>query len=172
MTRAVLWDLDSTLANTAHRQPMVPLIKAKAGPTWEDYSMACVDDTPVDGTVALVRLLATSTYTDPDGNRQPYRQYGVSGRSDAARQLTLDWFAKHGIPLDNVYLRPAGDHTPNGKYKVGVIRRLRDKGVDVALFVEDWKETADYIYAKTGVPVLVVQGDYLADVDSGGLSGI
>lgn len=166
MTRAVLWDLDSTLCNTAHRQPMVPLIKAKAGPTWEDYSLACTGDTPVEGTVALVRLL---DQMDPDG---VLHQYGVSGRSDAARALTLDWFAKHGIPLDNVYLRPAGDHTPNGKYKVGVIRRLRDKGIDVVLFVEDWKETADYIYAKTGVPVLVVQGDYLADVDSGGLSGI
>jgi len=166
--KAVLWDLDSTLANTAHRQPMIPAIRAKTGPTWEDYSMACVDDTPVDGTVALVRLL--SGLGQESGN--PLYQYGVSGRSEAARQLTLDWFAEHGVPLDGVYLRPAGDRTPNGRYKVGVIRQLRDSGVDVVLFVEDWKETADYIHGKTGVPVLVVQGDYLADVDTGGLSGV
>ena len=159
--RAVLWDLDSTLANTAHRQPMVPLIRAKAGPTWEDYSMACVDDTPVEGTVALVQLLSGLGQE----SENPLYQYGVSGRSEAARQLTLDWFAKHGVPLDDVYLRPAGDHTPNGRYKVHVIRMLRDKGIDVVRFVEDWKETADYIHSKTGVPVLVVQGDYLADTE-------
>lgn len=171
MTRAVLWDLDSTLANTSHRQHMVPLIKAKAGPTWEDYSMACTGDTPVEGTVALARLIASLTVPVSDGltmqvSSNRVMQYGVSGRSEAARQLTLDWFAEHGVPLDNVYLRPDGDHTPNGKYKVRVIRRLRDKGIDVVLFVEDWKETADYIHDKTGVPVLVVQGDYaIGDAD-------
>lgn len=130
--------------------------------------MACVDDTPVEGTVALVRLLSGLGQE----SENPVYQYGVSGRSDAARDVTLEWFARHDVQLDNVYLRPAGDHTPNGRYKVGVIRQLRADGLDVVLFVEDWKETADYIHSETGVPVLVVQGDYLADVDSGGLSGI
>jgi hypothetical protein len=157
MDRVILWDLDSTLANTAHRQPMVPLIRAKQGPTWEDYSMACVDDTPVEGTVTLVRLIA---FLDPLASF--VAQYGVSGRSEAAREVTEEWFKEHGVPLNDLYLRPAGDHTPNGKYKVGVINKLRDEGVNVLLFVEDWKETADYIHEKTGVPVLVVQGDYLA----------
>ena len=160
MRPVVLWDLDSTLCNTAHRQPMIPLIKAKAGPTWEDYSMACVDDTPVEATIALVRLLHGTI-----------QQFGVSGRSSAARELTLDWFKRHDVPLDELYLRPAGDHTPNGRYKVGVVRQLRANGLEVALFVEDWAETADYIREKTGVPVLTVQGDYL-DLDATGLSGI
>lgn len=156
-TGVVLWDLDSTLANTLHRQHMVPAIKAhtKGGPTWEDYSMACVDDTPVEGAVALVRLMRSlDTHL---------HQYGVSGRSETARDLTLAWFAKHHVPLDDLYLRPDGDHTPNGKYKVGVISQLRDSGKDVLLFVEDWKETGEYIREKTGVPVLLVQGDYAVD---------
>lgn len=161
MNRVVLWDLDSTLANTAHRQHMVPAIKAKQGPTWEDYSMACADDTPVEGTVTLVRLL--DWLSSPD---KPIRQYGVSGRNEAARDLTLDWFDRHGVPLDGLYLRPDGDHTPNGRYKVNVINQLRDDGVDVVLFVEDWKETADYIHEMTDVPVLVVQGDYLVETEA------
>jgi len=123
--------------------------------------MACVDDTPVEGTVALARLL--DMLSSPDVS---FRQYGVSGRSEAARGLTLDWFDRYGVPLDGLYLRPDGDHTPNGRYKVGVIRQLRDSGVDVVLFVEDWKETADYIHEKTGVPVLVVQGDYLVGTEA------
>jgi hypothetical protein len=156
-TKVVLWDLDSTIANTTHRQHMIPAIKehAKGGPTWEDYSMACVDDTPVEGTVALVRLL--DFLSSP---AIPFWQYGVSGRSESARGRTLEWFDKHGVPLDGLHLRPDGDHTPNGKYKVGVINKLRDSGKDVLLFVEDWKETGEYIREKTGVPVLLVQGDY------------
>ena len=124
--------------------------------------MACVDDTPVEGTVALVRLLSELGQE----SENPLYQYGVSGRSDVARDLTLEWFARHDVPLDDVFLRPAGDHTPNGRYKVGVIRQLRDSGVDVVLFVEDWKETAEYIHSKTGVPVLVVQGDYLVETEA------
>lgn len=157
-TGAVLWDLDSTIANTMHRQHMVPAIKAKQGPTWEDYSMACVDDTPVEGAVALVRLIASL-----DPRSALVAQYGVSGRSESARDVTLTWFAEHGVPLNDLHLRPDGDHTPNGTYKVGVINRLRDSGVDVLLFVEDWKETGEYIREKTGVPVLLVQGDYNVD---------
>jgi len=157
MTRAVLWDLDSTICNTAHRQHMVPAIKAKQGPTWEDYSMACTGDTPVEGAVALVRLLAANRLV---------MQYGVSGRSEAARDRTLEWFKRYGVPLDGLYLRPDGDHTPNGRYKVNVINQLRDSGVDVVLFVEDWKETAQYIHEMTDVPVLVVQGDYLVETEA------
>lgn len=121
--------------------------------------MACVDDTPVEGAVALVRLLSELGQE----SKNPLYQYGVSGRSEAARQLTLDWFKRHDVPLDDLFLRPAGDHTPNGRYKVGVIRQLRESGVEVVLFVEDWAETAEYIHGKTGVPVLVVQGDYLVE---------
>lgn len=152
--KAVLWDLDSTLANTYHRQGMVPAIKEhkEGGPTWEDYSMACVDDTPVDGAAALVRLLAGTVH-----------QYGVSGRSVCAAQLTQEWLSKHDIPLERLFLRADGDHTPNGRYKVNVIRTLRENGIDVVLFVEDWKETGEYITQKTGVPVLLVQGDYQVD---------
>jgi hypothetical protein len=154
VTKAVLWDLDSTICNTRHRQPMIPAIRAKAGPTWEDYSRACTDDTPVEGTIALVRLLDSM---DP---LAAVRQYAVSGRSECARDATLEWFKRHQVPIDDVFLRPDGDHTPNGRYKVGVIRRLRESGIDVVLLVEDWKQTADYIREKTGVPVLLVQGDY------------
>lgn len=154
--KAVLWDLDSTLANTAHRQPMVPEIKEykEGGPTWEDYSMACTGDTPVASTVALAQLLHGTVH-----------QYGVSGRNVCAKQLTQDWLDKHKVPLERLFLRNDGDHTPNGRYKVGIIKLLRASGIEVVLFVEDWKETAEYITEKTGVPVLLVQGDYAVDGD-------
>lgn len=157
-TGVILWDLDSTLANTAHRQHMVPAIRSrvKGGPTWVDYSMACKDDTPVEGAAVLVRIL-----------RGRIRQFGVSGRNASAEQLTAEWLDKHDIPLDALYLREDGDHTPNGEYKVRVIKQIRDSGMEVLLFVEDWKETGDYIREKTGVPILLVQGDYAVADEQG-----
>lgn len=156
--RLVLWDLDSTLCNTMHRQPMVEAIRASKnkGPTWVDYSLACAGDTPVEGAAALVRLLASF---DVD-------QYGVSGRNQSAMDATHAWLLRYGVPLDRVFLRPDDDFTPNGLFKVGVIERLRAQGNDVVLFVEDWRETAEFIREKTGVPVLLLKGDYLDDAEA------
>jgi hypothetical protein len=118
--------------------------------------MACAGDKPVDGAVALVRLLR--------GTGLP--QYGVSGRNDSARAATWKWLRDHQVPLDDLFLRADDDFTPNGEFKVGVIERFRARGVEVVLFVEDWRETADYITEKTGVPVLLVKGDYLDDLEA------
>jgi len=144
-----LWDLDSTLANTMHRQHMVSLIREKKA-TWLDYSLACVDDAPIDGAVTLVRLLYGARV----------HQFAVSGRNASAEDITRDWLKRHQVPLQNVFLRVDGDYTANGLFKVKVINQLRERGFDVVLFIEDWQETADTITEKTGVPVLVVKGIY------------
>lgn len=163
--KVVLWDLDSTLCNTMHRQPMVAAIRASnnTGPTWEDYSLACIDDEPIEGAIALARLISTSTYTDAGGKQQHYRQLGVSGRSRCAEAATWAWLVHHQVPLDDVILREDGDRTENGLFKAGVIEKLREQLVEVSLYVEDWKETADVIREKTGVPVLLVKGEYIED---------
>lgn len=166
--KVILWDLDSTLCNTMHRQAMVPAIRASnnTGPTWVDYSLACVGDTPVEGAVALVRLLASSTYTDPDGEHHQYRQFGVSGRNRAAEAATRQWLRRYEVPLDDVILRADDDDTENGLFKVRIILSLREAGHDVVLFMEDWTETAAVIREKTGVPALVVKGEYIEEQGS------
>ena len=147
--RAVCWDLDSTLANTTHRQHMVPLIKAGKA-TWLDYSLRCADDEPIEGAATLVRLLYNARVW----------QFGVSGRSASAEDATRDWLKRHNVPLDDVFLRPDGDYTENGLFKVRVLGQLKADGFDVVLFIDDWQETADIIAAATPVPVLVVKGVY------------
>ncbi len=153
--KAVLWDLDSTLCDTRHRQHMVAQVREKQA-TWLEYSMACADDEPIEGAVALVRFLY----------ELGVRQFGVSGRNASALNVTLDWLNRHQVPLDDVFLRPDDDYTTNGLFKVRVIEYLRDaRGLDVVLFIEDWQEAADTIWAETRVPVLVVKGAYAADVE-------
>lgn len=135
------WDLDSTICSTVHRRHMVDAIRdGKA--TWDEYAMQCADDTPIAGSVALMRELGLGTHI------------AISGRSGRALDLTHAWLARHDVPLDAVMLRQDGDHTPNGAYKVRVIRALQSGGADIRLFFEDWKEAAEHIAAETGLPVV------------------
>lgn len=141
-TEVVCWDLDSSVRSTVHRRHLLPQIRAGQA-TWDDYSLLAADDTPIAGSVALMRLL-----------EDEFWNIAVSGASDAAMDLTVDWAAKHNVPLDDFILRPAGDKTDNGVFKVSVIRRLQEAGLNVLLFVEDWEPAARKIAEETGIPVL------------------
>lgn len=142
---AVGWDLDSTLCSTMHRRWLIPEIKAGRA-TWDTYSEMCVDDEPIPGAIALARILYSAGHT----------QYAVSGRGAGARDRTLSWLMKHDVPMDHVILRPKGDRTENGLWKVREINELRYKGVEFGLFVEDWPLAAKFITERTGIPVLGV----------------
>lgn len=147
-TTVVVWDKDSTLANTLHRQPMIPSIRAGEA-TWEEYSLACRDDTPIAGAVALMRML-----------RPVFTQVVVSGSSECARLAAESWAVKHRVPWDRLVLRPDGDHTPNAQFKVAVLRAMKEAGLNVCLLVEDWPEVKTLVEEETGVPVLVVNPCY------------
>jgi hypothetical protein len=151
----VLWDLDSTLADTVHRQSMIPAIRAggEGSPTWEDYSMLCSDDSPVAGAVALLHLL------------YPYHiQHVVTGRSAVAADLTRQWFTHHSVTVDHLEMRPAGDSVPNATFKIAYIRRLQASGYRVVLYCEDWPPIAQEVSEATGVPSLGVNPFYPPEV--------
>jgi hypothetical protein len=149
MRNVVCWDLDSTLADTVHRQHMVDAVRAggEGAPTWDDYSLQCMNDDPIDGSVALLRLLYPY-----------YLQHIVSGRGEIAHDLTQVWLGRHSIPVDHVELRK-GD-TDNALFKIRYIRHLQATGYRVALFCEDHGPAGEEIEEATGVPVLGVNPFY------------
>lgn len=142
---AVCFDLDSTIANTAHRRHLLPEDRAE-GSHWHAYSAACAGDGPIRGTLRLMQLLWLS-----------YQIHIVSGRTDSARSQTERWLTRHGVQWDYLSLRlPEDDLTPNDELKVRYVRVLQGRGVPVELFAEDWVPVAQAIERETGVPVLVV----------------
>jgi hypothetical protein len=146
------WDLDSTIANTLHRAPMVERIRSgKEAVTWDDYSMLCRDDLPIEGSVALMR-----EWSGPGA----LSHVAISGRSACAEDLTWSWVKLHKIPLVAIIMRPDGDHTPNGTWKSRVIQSIHRQGGDVRLFFEDWDKAAETIRTETGVPVVGVNPFY------------
>jgi hypothetical protein len=146
------WDLDSTVCDTLHRAPMVERIRSgKEAVSWDDYSMLCGDDLPIEGSVALMR-----EWSGPGA----LVHVAVSGRSVCAEDKTWSWIKQHKVPLKAVILRPDGDHTPNGAWKSRVILSIQRLGGDVRIFFEDWDKAAEVIRKETGVPVMGVNPFY------------
>jgi len=145
----ILWDKDSTLADTLHRGYMVARI-ATGELTWTDYSMAAADDGIIEGPVRLLRLLRNAGW----------RNIIVSGANTEAELPIRKWATRHSVHFDGLVLRATGNHQGNGPYKVAVIAELRAMGLEPVLYVEDWAEVATQIREETGVPVLVVNPCY------------
>lgn len=147
---AVVFDLDSTLASTEHRQHLIPLIR-EGQATWEDYADMCDQDSPMLGPLTVMRLLW-----------QHHEIHICSGRSGTALPKTMAWFIRHNHAeyYDYLRLRHANDPHSNSRLKVNYIRDLRETGVEVALFFEDYLPVAETIREETGVPVVVVNPGY------------
>ena len=104
-----IFDLDSTLANASHRQP---LLDNKEDPDrWRKFYAACLDDEPIGPTIRTMAMLAE--YADI---------WIFSGRSDEVRIKTVHWLWRytHFYPemLDTaLVMRPAGDTTADDDLK-------------------------------------------------------
>jgi HAD superfamily, subfamily IIIB (Acid phosphatase) len=135
----VFFDLDSTLADTTHRQHLIDDARERGEePDWEAYSLLCSGDKPFPGPVQLARMCSW------DG----YFIVIVSGRSEAAMKPTVEWLMEHDVPFNGIILRKQGDTTPNEEFKVNAIRNwLVNHGASweidkPLLIVEDWPPAA------------------------------
>lgn len=147
MASVVIYDLDSTVADTRHRWHLTP--RNNPSSDWEKYSLACTGDTVIAGTAKRMEL-----------DWYQHEVHICTGRSAAARELSSTWLDTHvGRFWDHLEMRPAGDTTANGLFKVQYIHRLREQGKRVELFYEDWEVSARDIET-AGVPVLGINPFY------------
>ncbi len=143
---AVVYDLDSTIAHTQHRWHLSPMKDPSS--SWEKYSRACKNDTPLPGTVFRMKM-----------DWPHYEVHICSGRDAAARDETVSWLDINVGPWwDHLELRRDPVKT-NIELKVDYIRKLQRK-LQVLLVYEDWAPAAEGIYEQTGVPVLGVTAFY------------
>lgn len=143
----ILVDLDSTVADTRHRSHLTPHNDPTA--TWDSYSMHCDGDAPIQGTVALLRLLVAR-----------HRIAIVSGRSFEAVDLTMDWLSQHRVPWDVMRLRYQDDCEDPLEYKRSVLQELENQ--DIVLALEDWPAVAQ-MWEDNGIPTVCVNPRYHED---------
>lgn len=151
-TQAVLFDFDSTLRDSRQRHHLSPTNNPdNPAITWDTYSEAGINDAPIIGSIALTHMLYPH-----------YQIHIVSGSSSSARDLSLEWLAKHSVTFDFLKLRD--DTTENATFKLNYIAQLKAKGTEVVLFVEDWPPVGRKIEGETGIPTLLVNPAYACKV--------
>ncbi len=144
----VVSDVDSSLADTRQRRFACPTVDAAR--TWTEYAMLCGRDEPIIGSIRMLKMFYAAGYG----------VHLVTNRPEAARKLTEAWLARHGVPYDELRMRPmASAETPGVEFKVGYVMTLRLHGFEPVLFLEDWPADAAAIEAE-GVPVLCVNPRY------------
>lgn len=104
-----VFDLDGTLADTAHRQHFLE------GPRrdWAGFFSAAVDDQPLTEGVRLALSSAEEcevTY--------------LTGRPERCRKDTLAWLARYGLPEGRLRMRRDDDRRPARHTKLEILKRL------------------------------------------------
>lgn len=121
MRNIVLVDLDHVLSDAAWRDH---LIGGEGG--WDFYHSQSTNDKPVDDIAYMINAL----------HNFGYRIVGLTGRTEAWRQLTLDWAVRYGIAMDELLMRPNKDFRPTPVVKIELVEQLIIKD-QIALVFDD-----------------------------------
>ncbi|KUO17480.1 phosphatase domain-containing protein [Streptomyces dysideae] len=124
-----VFDLDDTLADTAHRQRFLETTPRD----WDAFFAAAPQDPPVAEGIALALESA-----------QECEVVYLTGRPERCRRDTLDWLAAQGLPEGRVHMRRdagragggRGDRRPARRTKLEILRRLA-RTREIRVLVDD-----------------------------------
>ncbi|WEH14042.1 hypothetical protein [Streptomyces sp. VNUA24] len=116
-----VFDLDNTLADTAHRQRFLE----RRPRDWNAFFAAAPQDPPLAEGVALARESA----------RECEVLY-LTGRPERCRRDTVDWLAAHGLPEGRIRMRRDNDRRPARRTKLEILRELA-RTREIRVLVDD-----------------------------------
>jgi hypothetical protein len=116
-----VFDLDNTLADTAHRQRFLE----RRPRDWDAFFAGAPQDPPIAEGIALVL----------DSARECEIIY-LTGRPERCRRDTLDWLAAHGLPEGRVFMRRNDDRRPARRTKLEILGRLA-RTREIRVLVDD-----------------------------------
>ena len=152
--KTIIFDIDGTLANIAHRLHFV----RDGNRDWTSFFKHCDKDTPVEQVCTLQRHLYGIRHV-LTGERlvrpryEAFKMVLVSGRSKEVEQETRDWLLNHNIFYDELYMRPIGDHTPDDQLKEAILDQLLVAGHDILFTVDDRQRVVD-MWRRRGITCL------------------
>lgn len=146
MKKTIIFDIDGTLADSAHRYKKY--IKDK---DWDKMIKESLNDRAVPEVKRAYDLyLADNTPL-----------VLMTGRYESQRELTIKWLEKRGITGWKILLmRPDGDNREDWIVKHELYLKLKDEGVDVEVVYED-RDQVVAMWRANKVPCFQVRkGDY------------
>ena len=148
--KIAVFDIDGVLADVEHRRHHISGRRRD----WPAFFAAAGDDPVLAPGMAMVHR------AQADGQLVVY----LSGRPEHLRVTTLEWLRENGLPLGELVLRPAGDHSPAACVKLARLREIA-AGFPIALLVDDDEQVVAAVRRRD--PPLV-ERVVLADWQSGG----
>lgn len=146
MSDSVIFDMDGTLADIAHRRHHV----ATKPKNWAAFNAALGDDRPNEPIVALARILY----------RSGLKIIICSGRELVYWNQTVDWLSRHDVPWDHIYMRAAKDYRPDDVIKAELLAKIRTDGF-APLFVVDDRDRVVAMWRAAGLTCLqCAPGDF------------
>ncbi|MCX4237992.1 LNS2 domain-containing protein [Streptomyces ortus] len=120
-TPLAVFDLDGTLADTAHRQRYLE----RKPRDWDAFFAAAKHDPPLAEGVALALEHA-----------EECEVLYLTGRPERCREDTVAWIAAQGLPEGRVRMRRDDDRRPARRTKLQILRELaRDR--EIRVLVDD-----------------------------------
>lgn len=145
-TEVVALDLDSSVACTRGRWHMIDRAKDNGPDFWLRYSMECINDT-AGPAMPLAQFLSR--------NEIPF--IIVSGRSEGAREVTMEWLHKHGVFPWAVFLCDDRHNTmSHHEWKALRLKEIAEENNwTIAFMVDDITQVA-VESEKLGIPTILV----------------
>lgn len=149
-----IFDLDGTLADCTHRLPHI----TGEAKDWRAFFAACNDDTPIE---AMIRTLLSLD----NGGAEAWIW---TGRSDEAKDATIEWLRRHGLwrrwrirPPEALLMRKAGDHRPDHVLKYEWLANLEPPERNRLTAVFEDRSRVVQMWREAGVPCFqVAPGDF------------
>ncbi|WP_448317166.1 phosphatase domain-containing protein [Streptomyces sp. CO7] len=116
-----VFDLDNTLADTAHRQHFLEMRPKD----WDAFFDAAPQDPPLAEGVALALEAAHECEV-----------VYLTGRPERCRRATVAWLAAQGLPEGRMWMRRNHDRRPARRTKLEILRDLA-RGREIRMLVDD-----------------------------------
>lgn len=128
--KTILFDIDGTLANIAHRR----IYLDEDEPNWKKFNSMMEEDIPNTPVVNLYLSL---------WNSNEYEIELVTGRSEEFREITQQWLVWNEIPFSKIHMRPKMDNRADHKIKKEVLDKLLKQGKQIEFVVDDRQQVVD-----------------------------
>jgi phosphoglycolate phosphatase-like HAD superfamily hydrolase len=129
--KAILVDIDGTLADLAHRLHYIQAEISK-DKNWPAFFDACSDDAPIHITIEAVRAMAST-----------FEVVFVTGRPDSHEDHTRAWLDRHVALVGPLYMRKAGDYREDRVVKRELLALIREHGYEPVIAIDDRRQVVD-----------------------------
>ena len=123
MEKAIIVDLDGTLADITHRVHHVQSTKKN----WKAFYEAIPHDVPNGWCIELILAM----------KGRGYQILFLTGRDDLHMEKSREWLSRHAIPFDRLYMRKVGDHRQDDVVKSEIYQREIKNQYEILFVVED-----------------------------------